>query len=390
VLNSRGARIFRNVRLLDVQVLTTVVWVSTRIINLRFNLFMTKSHCPRLFSKTALVAGLIALAGAESARAQFFTYAGKGDLLAGFRTPGVGTYELVVNLGNVTNFVALSPGSSMTVTNFSALQLSDAFSSYASLNWSVFATFTGPPNSTYAGYQLDTIWFTAPCVDVNTASTPPTRKSASAQSLVQSLINSTGQGAHTTSANYGTTNIDNNSVLVRELASDSHSLNLSVFISNPQDVTIGDFGGNLASTVENTTPSPFTSAVRSDLYQVVPSGYTDPNSGTSSGAAYLVGYFTFNPSGSLTFTRGSGAVVQNPPPPPQIVSITRVGNLSTVYFTTTNGSYSYGLNYTSSSGLPTPNSSWTASPNTVTGNGLTNSLTDTTTDPNRFYRVTVH
>ena len=350
---------------------------------------MTKSHCPQLFSKTALLAVLAVLAGAHTARAQFFNYTGKGDLLAGFRKPGVGTYELVVNLGNVTNFVALTPGTTINVTNFSPAQLTDAFPSYASLNWSVFATFTGPPNSTYAGYQLDTIWFTAPRADASTLSTPPTRKSASAQSLVQSLMNSAGQGAHTTSVNYGATNADNTAVLVRELSSDSHSLNLSVFIANPQDVTIGDFGGNLPATVENTTPSTFNTAVRSDLYQVVPSGFTDPNSGTSSGAAYYVGYFTLNPGGTMTFTRATSAVVQ-PPPPPQIVAITRIGNLSTVYFTTTNGSYTYGLNYTSSSGLPTAAASWSTSPNTVTGNGLTNSLTDTTTDPNRFYRVTAH
>ena len=350
---------------------------------------MTKSHCPRLFSKTALLAGLAVLAGAHSARAQFFNYSGKGDLMAGFRKPGVGTYELIVNLGNVTNFVALTPGATVSVTNFSPAQLTDAFPSYASLNWSVFATFTGPPNSTYAGYQLDTIWFTAPRADASTQSAPPTRKSASAQSLVQSLMDSIGKGAHTTSVNYGSTNADNNSVLVRELSSDTHNLNLSVFIADPQDVTIGDFGGNLAATVENTTPSTFNAAVRSDLYQVVPNGFTDPNSGTTTGAAYYVGYFTLNPAGTMTFTRASTAVVL-PPPPPQIVAITRAGNISTVYFTTTNGSYTYGLNYTASSGLPTPAATWTVSPTTVTGNGLTNSLTDTTTDPNRFYRVTAH
>ncbi len=350
---------------------------------------MTKSHSPRLFSKTALLAALAMMAGAHSARAQFFTYSGKGDLMAGFRKPGVGAFELVVNLGNVTNFVALTPGATINVTNFSPAQLTDAVSSYGSMNWSAFATFTGPPNSTYAGYQLDTIWFTAPRADVNTQSTPPTRKSASAQSLVQSLMDSIGKGGHTTSVNFGSTNNDNNAVLVRESTSDSHSLNLSVFISDPQDVTIGDFSGNLAATIENTTPSTFNAAVRSDLYQVVPAGYTDPNSGATSGAAYWVGYFTLNPAGTMTFTRSSGVVVL-PPPPPQIVAITRAGNTSTVYFTTTNGSYIYGLNYTASSGLPTAAATWSISPNTVTGNGFTNSLTDTTTDTSRFYRVTAH
>jgi hypothetical protein len=351
---------------------------------------MTKSHCFRLVSKASLAGALAMLASADAARAQFFSYSGKGDLLAGFRKPGVGTYELVVNLGNVTNYLALTPGTTISITNFSPAQLSDAFPSYSGLNWSAFATFTGPPNSTYAGYQLDTIWYTVPRSDFNTPSTPPTRRSTSAQALVLSEIDSIGKGAHTTSVNIGSNYVDNTSMLVKELASDSHNLNLSVFISNPQDATIGDFGGNLPSTAEYTTPTPFNSAVRSDLYQSVPTGYNDPNSGTTSGAAYLVGYFTLNPAGTMTFTRGSGAVVPNPPPPPQIVGITRVGSLSTIYFTTTNGTYTYGLSYTDSTGLKTPSSNWSVSPNTVVGNGATNSLTDTTTDATRVYRVNVH
>jgi hypothetical protein len=351
---------------------------------------MTKSHNFPLSSKAALFGALSVLACSHTAHAQFFNYTGKGDLMAGFRKPGVGTYELVVNLGSVTNYVAMTPGTSITITNFSSTQLTDAFPNYNNLNWSVFATFTGPPNSTFAGYQLDTIWYTAPRADFNTQSTPPTRKSASAQALVLSEIDSIGKGAHTTSVNIGSNYVDNTSVLVKELASDSRSLNLSVFLSNPQDVTIGDFGGNLPSTVENTTPAAFNTAVRSDLYQSVPNNYNDPNSGTSSGAAYYVGYFTLNPSGSMTFTRSTGAVVQNPPPPPQIVGITRVGNLSTIYFTTTNGSYTYGLSYADANGLKTATSSWSTSPNTITGNGSTNSLTDTTTDPIRVYRVNVH
>jgi hypothetical protein len=206
---------------------------------------------------------------------------------------------------------------------------------------------------------------------------------------VLSEIDSIGKGAHTTSVNLGTTNADNNVALVRESASDAHSLNLGVFIANPQDPTVGDFGGNLPSTAENVTPPTFNSAVRSDLYQSVPTTYTDPNSGTTSDAAYYVGYFTFNPGGTMTFTRAS-TVVQGPPPPPQIVGLTRIGNTSTVFFTTTNGSYTYNLRYTNSAGLGTSVTNWPSLPATVTGNGATNQLTDTTTDAYRFYRVSAH
>jgi hypothetical protein len=351
---------------------------------------MKNSCFPRSFSKTAIVAAITVLASSHLARAQFFNYSGKGDLLAGFRKPGVGIYELVVNLGNITNFLALSPGTTISVTNFSPAQLTDAFPGYNSLQWSVFATFTGPPNSTWAGYQLNTIWFTSPRGDVNSQTTPPVRRSSSSQSFVLSEIDSIGKGAHTTSANLVTTNADNDTVLVRELASDPHSLNLGVFIADPQDPTVGDFGGNLPATAENVTPSTFSSAVRSDLYQSVPTAYTDPNSGASSGASYYVGYFTFNPAGTMTFTRGSSVVSQGPPPPPQIVALTRVGNTSTVFFTTTNGTFTYSLCYTNSAGLTTPIANWPTSPTTLIGDGKTNQLSDTSTDPLRVYRVSAH
>jgi hypothetical protein len=350
---------------------------------------MKKSRFPRLFSKAAFLFAITVLASVPLARAQFFNYTGKGDLLAGFRKPGVGTYELVVNLGNVTNFVALSPGTSISVTNFSPAQLTDAFPNYNNLQWSAFSTFTGPPNSTYAGYQLNTIWFTSPRGDVNTQSTPPTRRSGSSQSFVLSEIDSIGKGAHTTSVNLATTNADNNIVLVRELASDPHSLNLGVFIADPQDPTVGDFGGNLPSTAENVTPSTFNSAVRSDLYQSVPTGFSDPNSGTTSGASYYVGYFTFNPAGTMTFTRGSTVMTQTPPPS-QIVALTRLGNTSTIFFTTTNGTFTYSLCYTNSTGLTSSVTNWPTLPTTLTGDGVTNQLSDTTTDANRFYRISVH
>jgi hypothetical protein len=106
----------------------------------------------------------------------------------------------------------------------------------------------------------------------------------------------------------------------------------------------------------------------------------------NSSAPALLGTFSFAATGVLTFHTNS---VVSAPPPPQIVSITRVGNTSTVSFTTTNGSFSYKLVYTNSTGLTAATSLWATSPITVTGNGSVNSIPDTTTDTNRFYRVSV-
>lgn len=77
-------------------------------------------------------------------------------------------------------------------------------------------------------------------------------------------------------------------------------------------------------------------------------------------------------------------------PPPQITSVTRLGNTSTISFTTTNGSFTYSLYYTNATGLTAPVTNWPSSPTTLVGNGSINSLSDTTTATNRFYRIGVH
>ena len=98
----------------------------------------------------------------------------------------------------------------------------------------------------------------------------------------------------------------------------------------------------------------------------------------------LVGHFSLASNGMLTFHLPSSG----PPPAPQL-SISRVGTTATVSFLTGNG-FTYTLYYTNSAGLNTPVAQWPASPTTVTGNGLMNSIQDTSSDPNRFYRVGAH
>jgi hypothetical protein len=198
-----------------------------------------------------------------------------------------------------------------------------------------------------------------------------------------------GQGAASISVFLGVTNAENNSVLVVEPVSYSQYI-LTAFIGDVNDPAIGDFGANnadgLGFTVENTTPSSFTSAQRSDFYQVCPTGTLDPITG-STNASYFLGYFILNSTGTMTFYRAAAALA--PPPAPRIVSITRSANLSTIFFTTTNGTYTYTLYYTNSAGLTSSVSNWPTSPTTVIGNGNTNSLTDTTTATNRFYQIGV-
>jgi len=110
--------------------------------------------------------------------------------------------------------------------------------------------------------------------------------------------------------------------------------------------------------------------------------FAQPDNGTT---PPQVGNFSLNSSGVVTFNTLSVA-----PPVPKIVSLVRSGSTDSIYFTTTNGSFTYTLYYTNAAGLTAPITNWTASPTTLTGNGNTNSLTDTSTDANRFYRIGVH
>lgn len=344
---------------------------------------MKKNYRRSLLNAAAI--GLLTLPGLVCAGE--FQVSEYGDTILGFRKPGVGTYELVVNLGNITNFVGLAAGTTIPISNYTPAQLTDAFpDGFSNLNWSVSSSALGS-FTPWAGYYPPTLWYTLPRANVNSQTVPPTRASTSTQSVNRQNMLGADSGAGSISTSLGASNQDNTPVLVREPVWDGVSqvrYDLSYFIDNTGSGPIGSFG--LPNVVENTTPANFNSAVRSDLYQSVPTGYTDPQSGTNNGSAYYVGYFQLNPDGTMTFTRAS---VSTEVPPPQITKITRSGSTTRIYFTTTNGP-TYTLHYTNSAGLSQPVANWPSSPTTLTGNGSTTNLTDITSDANRFYRVSAH
>ena len=107
------------------------------------------------------------------------------------------------------------------------------------------------------------------------------------------------------------------------------------------------------------------------------------------GSAYgYQGYFTLDLSGSaprLTFTPKAAVL----PPSQPALSITRAGSVSSISFLSSSG-VTYKLFYTDSAGLTIPISSWPSLSGTITGDGMTKTFQDTTTDSTRFYRVQAH
>ena len=313
--------------------------------------------------------------------AQTFPTPQKGDAVAGFRKTGAfqANYEVVSNIGSITNLTKLAPGALVTVMGYSSNQLAGAFADYNNLQWSVSAAFSGIAGS-WSGYPANTVWFTVPRTDFNTQSAAPLRMQSTAQSSTKNAINGAGGGASHISSQTAS-NAYNTATFVRESTGDPYAL--TVFIGDPSNPSYGDWEGSLSFTVENTTPPAFTSPVRSDLYQSVPDGVTDPTTGKTTGGALYLGYFQLNTNGTMSFTRASAA------PPAPVISITRSGSTSTIKFSSTSGA-TYTLYYTNSTGLEAPTSTWPSLPTTIVGDGITESFTNTSTDPSQFYRVGAH
>jgi hypothetical protein len=281
--------------------------------------------------RSALV--LFGLATASpSLHAQYFNAPGNGDLVASFRKEGAhqGTNELVVFLGNVTNFLNQAAGTTMTMNNIPPARLTDSFSSdYTFIQWSVFgANFnTDSPWSTPLGnFPQSTIWYTFPRTDQSSQTTPMARLSKSDQGGIASAMLSIGNGANYISSQLVTTNVNNNTILVREPIQAAYSTYLVTGFMGDRlapNPALGDFSGNVVQfSFEQTNPSPFSVAVRMDLYEAAPAAtarppttYPDPITGSTT-SVYYVGYFEMAPSGVLTFTRASAA-----PPAPTITSV---------------------------------------------------------------------
>lgn len=360
----------------------------------------------RAFVKLAMM-GILAAISAEIAGAQtYFTTTGYGDLIAGFRKTGTFTEanELVVNCGNITNLLKLTVGTTINITNYSIVQITNMCpDNLANLQWSVFATFKRLPGITepywvtpVGNIPPGTVWLTKARSSYNTQTTSPTRISYSNQGQLRNQILSVSTGASQISANFATNQFNNYTLVTEPQAWDDTQQNtVDYLIEDPTDDTFGDFRGYASYdgalfNVENTTPSPFNSPVRSDLYECSPTNYIDPFTGTNQGPAYYIGYFTMNNAdGTMTFTRDVRSVAGNPPPPPKLTITSSLGSgqiTSTISFGTTNGA-TYTLYFTNANGLKTPISNWPTLGMTVSGDGTVHAFTNSSSDLNRFYSV---
>ncbi len=328
----------------------------------------------------------------QMAQAQPFVYL-DGDLCLGFRKafPFSDNNQVVVNIGQASTYINAPIGTTLTISAFSASQLaSPTFANLNDLSWSVFGWFT-VSNANYQGYPAYTLWLTVPRSDNAVQSPAPHRYGATFQSVPKSKMASILLNAAFISHDMGSSSPYNTATFVRESVANYASHLYSVWMGNLTDGTGST--GTLNDTwpdndLEVMTPDTFSGTVRNDLFEVRPldDGHghpvVDPHTG-STGLAYYVGYFEFSSSGTMTFTREVAATA-----PAQVtLSIARANNVSTISFPSSS-SVTYKLFFTNSAGLGTPLTNWPSLPGTISGDGTTKSFQDTTTDPQRIYRVT--
>lgn len=288
--------------------------------------------------KLLLVAAAAALLAAP--RASLALSYAPTHLLLVFRADGFSNYE--IDLGPVSAYTALITGSKTPITY-------DATAVKANFNNSLNGVRFSLVSATALGDANPRVWLT----DLNLTTTPKDL-TLSKFSTLRSKIEAVGAQAAAITAT-------NTSPFV---VSSSDPNSFSYIVSGGTGSSVSTMNGDTPFSIDAVNP---TTVKFFELH--ISNASVKPN-------ATLVGAFTIDVTGALYFTAG-----QLPPISATTASIARAGSSSTVSFTTQTGA-NYRLLYTTS--LP---GAWTQTGNTVAGTGSSMNLTDTSSDPIRFYLI---
>jgi len=288
----------------------------------------------KYFLLAAIAAGTVQVASA-------INYS-PSDLILVFR--GTGYSDVEFDLGPVSNYIGLAPGTRVPVAYDTNLVSGNFLGSIIGADFAlVAATPTSDGNSPSAR-----VWTTD-----GSLYSPAVNVTYSKLSALRSRIQSVGiQATAATASN-----------AAPYVVSGGTASSYSYIVSGGTGSSIPTMQGLSAFPVELANPTTLA------FYEL------QASSGTS---ATLIGAFTIDIDGSLYFTAG-----QLPPLNASTAThITSVSGLNTISFSTTKGN-NYQLQ--SASALPGP---WVnVAGQTAFGNGIVNSLQDLSTDPKRFYRI---
>lgn len=226
-----------------------------------------------------------------NASAQSFSY-NNGDLLLGFRSTS-STSNLVVDLGSASALLyGHQAGDTVTITAFTASQLTSTFGSLNNLYFSVF----GDINNNSSSLPLNTLWLSTPRSDVNTQTSPVNSLSSTGQGNIRSYLDAVAAGASATTL--GAIALSSTVVIEPGSMNTPGTISYLKGIANQNNTGIS---GNIHGTwngfpVEGLTTATFgtdTTPLVLDLYQ--------QNPGTAN-VGQFQGTFTLDNSGVLTFT----------------------------------------------------------------------------------------
>jgi len=299
-----------------------------------------------------------------------------GDLVLTFRKTGfdlVGTVaasEFEADIGQASTYYNATPGTVINITQYSTSLLNSSFDNLNDMSWSLGGCVPAVGGYADSSIPVKTLWATSPWSLASLPGTVYKRYSATAQGTTAAKMTTI-----LTDASYYSSLSGNAAFCTASTALVSESSGQAAGVSLGQ---LGNYDNTFNGFVENTTPPTFSTdglPSKSDLYQLLPD-----TTGTQPAGAYL-GYFQFNPDGSMVFYRLAG--------PPPTISVTVSGTTSTISFPTATGA-TYTLYYTNAAGVSSPISTWTkVSPN-ISGDGTVKSFQVTSTDANRFYSVQDH
>lgn len=334
----------------------------------------------RMAMASLLIAGSLSVAQTLCAQTPAFTYTNR-DLMLCFRKTGqdgTGTTspnDLEINIGQASIYYGATPGAVIPVTAYNAAQIG-IFDSLDDLSWSVGGCV--PVGDTGdASIPLKTLWATAPRItSPTTPATPWVRNSATFQGFTSAKMNTILAQAAFYSGTVPANSVSNAAKVVIVPVGSDHEYGYTM----GQE---GNYGGAFQGDVENTTSPTFTTdgvPARSDFYALLPD-----TTGTQPAGTYL-GYFEFEPNGTMNFVAAGGA---STPPPAPTLTVTSVNGTQTISFATV-ANATYTLHYTNADGLTSPIHTWPTVGTNISGNGSVESFTQTATDSERFYSVSAH
>lgn len=209
------------------------------------------------------------------------------DLLLGIQSTGAN--EFVANIGSASTYTGAAAGSTFAVGGYTPSQITSAFGGFDGLSLSISGDIR---TSGSASGPLNTLWLTQARTDINVQTDPWLRKSSLNQGNTGTQIDGIAAGAVTYS---GTVSPGPNNTATAVVMPTGTAV-----AGNPGVGPNGDYNGAFTGNVQGLTQAGFsagTTPVRLDLYEVRPGAGATLNTDST-----FLGYFDFNPNGSLTFT----------------------------------------------------------------------------------------